>query len=64
MVQRDFPISGYLGHPCLAGPLGLVNWLVASLAIVHYFVSCNPFNLVGGLEHFLFSVYWEFHHPN
>ena len=20
--------------------------------------------LVGGLEHFLFSIYWEFHHPN
>ena len=23
--------------------------------------SCT---LVGGLEHFYFSIYWEFHHPN
>ena len=21
-------------------------------------------NLIGGLEHFIFSIYWEFHHPN
>ena len=25
---------------------------------------CNQETLVGGLEHFYFSIYWEFHHPN
>ena len=74
MVQRDFSIQVVLsmifplvatwGHPYLAGPLGLVNWLVAGFAIIHYFVSGNPLNLAGGLEHFLCSIYWEFHHAN
>ena len=51
-----FPLVATWGHPYLAGPLGLVNWLVAGFAIIHYFVSCNPLNLAGGLEHFFFSI--------
>ena len=27
-------------------------------------ICSNLVDLVGGLEHFLFSIYWEFHHPN
>ena len=36
-----------------------------------YHIDCYSYNnlvvdgyLVGGLEHFYFSIYWEFHHPN
>jgi len=27
-------------------------------------ICSNLVDLVGGLEHSLFSIYWEFHHPN
>ena len=36
-------------------PMNLVN---------SHFNKCDDKILIGGLERFLFSIYWEFHHPN
>ena len=62
-LVRALQIDWKLGCPLLAQSETFQGWLQEMSSVGRIFQVTTSF-LVGGLEHFVFSIDWEFHHPN
>jgi hypothetical protein len=41
--------------------LAILKWVGSLLINIYIYIHKH---LIGGLEYVLFSIYWEYHHPN
>ena len=73
LLDPEIPIDQMFGV-AIKKPISGVDirpwWLYMGAAVGRWYLfkgkSPSSFHLIGGLEHTfgLFSIYWEFHHPN